>query len=193
MPRSSHGVNNKYGMLIKDLFEGDELPRRLKLSGDWMSIPMDGGKVVEPPRKIVISGRPTGDTPANMFMRELIDGTQQSMFNPKLRTYGMAMLDIRPGFDAHTVHLSDIQSHVRGEGTKAMDYICALADAHGVTIELTAMGYGKTPTPRLVRWYQGFGFHPLDPNWENHLQPPRPRDSIDVYTPDSVDMVRDPQ
>jgi hypothetical protein len=51
----------------------------------------------------------------------------------------------------------------QGQGSKAMEYLCALADKHGVVLQLTpkqiVKGLGMT-TARLKKWYPRFGFEP---------------------------------
>ena len=61
-------------------------------------------------------------------------------------------------FKNNSVHLSDIRSIVKGNGSKCLQEICMLADKHRVTIDLFAKGYGDTPTSVLKSWYEKFGF-----------------------------------
>ena len=179
-------------MRITELFEA--APIRLDLSrGGMMTIPMHSDEVIEPTRTITLKGFGKREgTAASRFIQAWEGSTEHSMFNPNHRMHGMAAVEVKQvGTD--TVRISDIMSNTRGEGSRAMKELCWLADKYDVEIELSAMGYGKTPTPRLVGWYQRFGFEPLASDWEAHLQPPRARDSIDEYKPDSVDMKREPK
>ncbi len=61
--------------------------------------------------------------------------------------------------DSHknnSIHLSDIRSIVKGNGSKCLNEICMLADKHRVTIDLFAKG--DTPTSVLKSWYERYGF-----------------------------------
>ncbi len=53
--------------------------------------------------------------------------------------------------DSHknnSIHLSDIRSIVKGNGSKCLNEICMLADKHR----------GDTPTSVLKSWYERYGF-----------------------------------
>lgn len=144
---NNHGVpaiacQHKYRMLISELF----------------SMPLTE-------TRIVLRGGPTGETPVSRFMAEFVARTQESMFNHRQRVFGMAVIELSPSINDRSsgIHIDDLLSNVKGEGTKALAMICELADAHGVTLDLFAMGYAKTPTAKLIEWYRRFGFIP-DPD-----------------------------
>lgn len=122
-------------MLISDLFESDG-------------------------NRLVLSGTPTGETPVSRFMTEFVARTQESMFNPRQRVFGMAVIELGPSINDRIsgIHIADMLSNVKGEGSKALAMICEVADTHGVTLDLFAMGYDKTPTTKLIEWYGRFGF-----------------------------------
>ncbi len=118
------------------------------------------------PRTVIkLSGwgkRPvTPDSPSTKFIDAFRDATTDHPLNPKLRVAGMAAVHVTAMSD-NKVHITDIQSHQKGDGTKAMEMICKLADQFNVTLDLTAMGYDDTPTPKLIDWYRRFGFFALE-------------------------------
>jgi hypothetical protein len=70
---------------------------------------------------------------------------------------------IMDGFDyINSTYLTDLtcDNPQKGYGTKAMELVCKVADAHGVTLSLHPMAYGDnlTPLDALVRFYTSFGF-----------------------------------
>lgn len=156
-------VNYKYDMLLCDLFEADE--KRLKIR---------------------LTSQPTGETPVSRFMAEFRARTQESMFNARQRVFGMAVVELSPSIDdrENGIHIGDMVSNTPGEGSKALAFICDLADAHRVTLDLCAKGYAKTPTEKLVEWYGRYGFIPDETYLEYH-----PGDDLS----DGLDMIRHPK
>ena len=51
-----------------------------------------------------------------------------------------------------------MDSLVRGSGSVALQKLCDMADQYGLPITLIAKGYSITPTDRLVKWYERYGF-----------------------------------
>ena len=96
------------------------------------------------------------------FMAELWKDTTEHPTNRIKRIVQGAQVEIKPKGNS-TVRISDILSHVKGAGTKAMNQICSLADKHGVFIELSAMPYdNRMSMEELVDWYKRFGFSVTD-------------------------------
>jgi hypothetical protein len=61
-----------------------------------------------------------------------------------------------------TIHISDIRSLIpsNGDASKALRYLCDLADECGVDLDLYAMAYvkGRLTTKQLIKWYERYGF-----------------------------------
>lgn len=111
--------------------------------------------------RLDLSGGGNGaDTPAARFMAEFTTNTESNMFNPRQRVFGMAVIELSHSINdrAAAIHISDMVSREKGEGSKALAFLCQLADAHGVTLELFAKGYADTPTAKLHEWYGRYGF-----------------------------------
>lgn len=95
------------------------------------------------------------------FMQDFKAGTYTNPFNPRERVLGEdAIIEARP-FDG-MIHLNLIRSveKGKGQGSKGLDWLCGLADAHGVAIDLNAtpVGTGGLNKAKLVKWYTSRGF-----------------------------------
>lgn len=102
----------------------------------------------------------SGNSPASRMMTDFEAGTKKHPLSAKKRVLGYAFAELRVDEDK-LVHISDIQSKVRGDGTKLMNFINGLADKHGVVLSLTAFGYEGIPTKALKKWYESLGFNAL--------------------------------
>lgn len=113
------------------------------------------------------------DSPTEKFMVEYREGTiSHAMLPGQIRLLSFSaedfvMLDVRPSFDSdNEVHLSDINTNVgrgKGLGSKALKWLCDLADKHGVVIEGDSKAYmagtpGTLKQKDLSAWYTRYGF-----------------------------------
>lgn len=109
-------------------------------------------------------------TPAETFLHRFYQLSDPHPFNHRARLVGGAVLELSPSVDDRNagIHISDIMTVQggKGHGNRAMANICELADATGVTLDLTAKAYltgdqakGKMTTKQLVKWYNKFGFY----------------------------------
>lgn len=98
-----------------------------------------------------------GSSPADVFIDELYSISEENPFNPKKRVIGSTSVEVSK-HKTDEIHISDIQSYERGDGSKALQIICDLADKHGVTMSLFASSYGNVPVEKLVEWYTRYGF-----------------------------------
>lgn len=97
------------------------------------------------------------------FMNEYFDATADHPFSRNARVFNnIATMEVSPFGPG--VHISDVLAveEGKGAGNEAMQFLCALADKHGVTLDLTAKGYGERAgrmgTKELRNWYVKFGF-----------------------------------
>lgn len=103
-------------------------------------------------------------TPVELFLAAYYGATQEHPFNHRARIHGMATLELSPSLDdrAHGVHIHDVMALEprAGHGTKAMQFLCALADQYGVFLEGVAKDYrgDRMTTKQLLNWYATFGF-----------------------------------
>ncbi len=99
-------------------------------------------------------------SPLDAFMKDFFAGTYSNPFNPRERVLGEdAIIELRPFDDK--IHLSFIRSVERGAGggSKALDWLCSLADKHGVAMDLDAKPVGKgLNKSQLIKWYVSRGF-----------------------------------
>lgn len=94
------------------------------------------------------------------FMEDWENITEEHPWTPNMRVFNDAVM-VKLVKWGGAIHIEDIQSHEgnpKGEGSKALQAICDLADKHHVTLDLTAQGDRGTPTEALVKWYTRFGF-----------------------------------
>lgn len=110
------------------------------------------------------------------FWDEYIDNTDENFLNHSNRVKFGALLTLYR-IDSSTYRISDIQNNSgqAGNGKKFLEYICELADKHRIILELSAHGYSRTPTEKLVELYKTLGF------------------VVEYVDDDSVDMVRYPK
>lgn len=106
----------------------------------------------------------TNSGPADQFVQDFIDMSDEHPFNPRARIVGGAALELsRFG---NRIHLSDITSLEPGKGHagRAMSLIKKLADKHNVQVELIAKAYrdDRMDTEQLIQWYQRLGFQLMD-------------------------------
>lgn len=90
------------------------------------------------------------------FINDFVNMTETHPLDPKARILDNCSILLVPFGDR--VHISAMDSLIRGSGTIALTKLCDLADQHQVTISLLAKGYSITPTKRLLNWYIRFGF-----------------------------------
>lgn len=96
------------------------------------------------------------------FMDDFRAGTGQNPLGMRDRVWGEnVVIEVRP-FDGK-IHISDIMSLERGAGnaSKALDWLCSLADKHGVKMSLTPDSYGDgqgLDNDQLAAWYAKRGF-----------------------------------
>jgi 8-oxo-dGTP pyrophosphatase MutT (NUDIX family)/ribosomal protein S18 acetylase RimI-like enzyme len=101
------------------------------------------------------------DPSLEAFMNDFWSQTAGNPFNNRERVYGAdAIFEARP-FNG-SIHLSFIRSveKKKGLGSKGLDWFCALADKHGVKIDLDPKPVGKDGlhTTQLLKWYASRGF-----------------------------------
>lgn len=94
------------------------------------------------------------------YLDELHSTTADHPMNPRLRLLSNAAVEVS-SFDG-MVHISDILAldPGKGGGKEALQFLCKLADKHGVKIHLTAKAYldDRLSTAELKTWYERYGF-----------------------------------
>lgn len=99
------------------------------------------------------------------FMQALLDASAQHPFANFERLWPkenpIATFEVKPFGDS--IRLSCVQSLERGKGngSRALDWLCQLADAHGVTIKGHIKPVGDKPrlnVNQLRQWYKRHGF-----------------------------------
>jgi 8-oxo-dGTP pyrophosphatase MutT (NUDIX family) len=95
------------------------------------------------------------------FMRDFWGNTYGNPFDPRERVWkNIAAVECFVFNNA--IHISSIRSFERakGFGSAALKWICELADAHQVTLELSPEPYGDKPlsAAQLKSWYKRNGF-----------------------------------
>lgn len=118
-------------------------------------------------------GEPKADWPSTKFFDEFYANTQDHPMLPDGERLIMfsendfAMVTLRSSIDDRKsmVHMEDIRSPIpqKGLGSRALKWLCDLADKHGVTLEGTAKAYrdgdgGTLKNKDLVAWYKRNGF-----------------------------------
>lgn len=107
---------------------------------------------------IKFSGTPYEGSQVEKFMDDLESISHSHPLDPKARILHNCSVLIFP-LDGNTkIHISSMDSLIRGSGSLALREICDLADRYGLDISLVALGYSITPTDRLVTWYSRYGF-----------------------------------
>jgi GNAT superfamily N-acetyltransferase len=98
------------------------------------------------------------------FIADWESDTTEHPYDRDVRLLGKGMAAAMPSIAGHRIYLSGVQAieKEKGHGTAVMRYLCALADKHGVELELRAERFrgaeGGMDTEDLVGWYQRFGF-----------------------------------
>lgn len=95
------------------------------------------------------------------FMAEYEENTGEHPLDRGARLLSNASIEVS-SFDG-MIHISDVRALTpqQGGGTEAMNFLCDLADKHGVKMHLTAKAYseGRMSTAQLKDWYERFDFH----------------------------------
>lgn len=131
---------------------------------------------------IRLSGcKPRPDSPVAAFLEDFQAITAAHPIARRARLLGNASIELRPSLENcdRTIYVSDIVALIKGGGSEGLRGLCDLADKHGCNLELLALGYSKTPTPKLVIWYIEHGFMPVEYDFMTDLE-------------DGVRMVRKP-
>ncbi len=176
--KSAIGNTGNYSPDKEEIHEDDVL----KLGSTMRTIPMDKPEANDEPTVIKLAGfgKPRDTNGVKAFMEEFYSITKENPFNPRRVVYGSASLEV--SIWDNMIHVSDIQSHEKGSGQKALRMLCDLADKHRVKIELTAKGYAHTPTSSLVNLYKSYGFMKISELEDDYF------DDED----DGIDMMRYP-
>lgn len=96
------------------------------------------------------------------FMDDFRSGTGPNPLGHRDRVWNeQIVIEVRP-FDGR-IHISDIMSLDRGKGnaSKALGWLCSLADKHGVAMSLTPDAFGDADgldDDQLTAWYARYGF-----------------------------------
>jgi 2'-5' RNA ligase/8-oxo-dGTP pyrophosphatase MutT (NUDIX family) len=96
------------------------------------------------------------------FMNDFRSGTGPNPLGHRDRVWNeQVVIEVRP-FDGK-IHISDITSLFRGKGnaSRALDWLCSLADKHGVKMSLTPDAFGDgqgLDDEQLTSWYSRRGF-----------------------------------
>lgn len=101
------------------------------------------------------------DPALDNFMADYEAATAEHPFDWRSRIFNNeATFDVSPF--GGVIHLGDIRAlnPRNGAGTRALKFLCDLADKHGVTLQGTAKAYDKDrmSTRQLLDWYRKFGF-----------------------------------
>ena len=110
----------------------------------------------------------TNNTKITGFMNDYYAGTDPHPFDDRHRLWDMSIAIELSKF-GDEIHISSIISMVTkngGEASRALKWLCELADTHGVTMGLIAKPIdnagtraGKSLTKsQLVSWYKRYGF-----------------------------------
>ena len=98
------------------------------------------------------------------YMEDFRAGTDSNPLGARDRVWGgTVLIEVAP-FDKR-IHVSDIMSMDRGKGyaSKALQWLCSLADKHGVAMSLTPDAFGDgqgLDGEQLTAWYSRYGFKP---------------------------------
>ncbi len=95
---------------------------------------------------------------AECFMERLDAISKSHPLDPKAFILDNCSILCSPTNGNRQIHISAMDSLIRGSGTIALTKICELADVCNVPLTLVAFGYSDTPTLKLVEWYERFGF-----------------------------------
>lgn len=142
----------------------------------------------EPPLKLG-GGDQTG---SQNFIDELHDQTTENPMSPRERIHtdengqsiGATMTTPRLSNKPNQVHLSSIRAlgeKGKGNGNAVMKMLTALADKHGVTLDLIASQFGDDggPTSALLKdWYGRHGFEPSGRSGQMMVRAPKPAENL---------------
>lgn len=107
----------------------------------------------------------TDNKRALQFIEELNALSSAHPINHNMRVLDNVMLHVSPAIRRNTVHIHDLKSINPGKGnaTRVMNILKNLAEKYNVRIDLFAVSLGDNNnhpnTERLIKWYQGLGFH----------------------------------
>jgi hypothetical protein len=107
---------------------------------------------------IKLSGQPYEGSVVEKFMNDFTEMSHPHPLDPKARILENCSVLLFPAMGNMGIHISSMDSLIRGSGSAALEKLCALADQYGLPISLVAKGYSITPTDRLVNWYTRYGF-----------------------------------
>lgn len=97
----------------------------------------------------------------NAAIQELTDGYPENPLNDSEILIGDARVELNNGRDGR-IRISSIETMKAGQGaaSKALDTVLAVADKHGIGVELIASPYGSEDlnTRHLKSWYARHGF-----------------------------------
>ena len=104
------------------------------------------------------------DGPASLFLRDLDENFPVNPMDHRAVIMYDCMVEVSRSVNDRNsmIHIADIRSMNRGNGdsSKALKYLCDLADHVEVDLELFAKAYVKDAltTKQLVAWYSRYGF-----------------------------------
>lgn len=107
---------------------------------------------------IKLGGSPYEGSVAECFMTKLDAISKSHPLDPKAFIVDNCSVLCSPANGNRQVHISAMDSLIRGSGTIALTKMCEIADECGCPLSLLAFGYADTPTLKLVEWYERFGF-----------------------------------
>ena len=111
---------------------------------------------------------------AATFMRAYRRSTVPNPCNDRERVWGCAAIALEPR-DDDVVQLNMVRALLKqqGWGTRALQWLCQLADRHGCTLVGRIVPTGKLPRLnkcQLKRWYTQHGFT-VYPDWWMERRP----------------------
>lgn len=161
---------------LVDMMDGSDWPLEagtVYVDGDRI-VSYDEAKAASLAETLVLGVKRDPNSPAQKMLDEYNEETQDHPMLPhgtRLLVYSpneFVMLKLSRDIDDpnHSVHLSDINTSARsgGFGSKALTWLCALADKHNVTITGLAKAYTRARDKSalsqkdLIAWYARHGF-----------------------------------
>ena len=107
---------------------------------------------------IKLGGSPYEGSAAECFMDKLKAMSNSHPLDPQAVILDNCSVLARPSNGNRTIHISAMDSLIRGSGSIALQKLCDLADECEIELSLIAFGYADTPTKKLVEWYSRYGF-----------------------------------
>lgn len=107
---------------------------------------------------IKLGGVPYEGSKAECFMTKLDAISKSHPLDPKAFILDNCSVLCSPSNGNTQIHISAMDSLIKGSGTIALTKMCEIADDCDITLGLVAFGYADTPTEKLVQWYERFGF-----------------------------------